>query len=267
MISTVLLKREAKAAWKLLVIFLAVLTLYCAVIVAMYDPNLGDGLKTLADSMPELFAAFGMADAGAAALTAFLSNYLYGFLLLVFPLVFIIILSNRLIARYVDSGSMAYLLATPHKRVRIAFTQTVFLIINVIILDVFVTLLLIGFSQAIFPGQLDIPRFLELNTGLLGLHVFLSGLSFCASCVFNDTKRSNGVSSGLSIAFILIQMLSNVGDKLKDLRYFTPLTLFNTDGILAGEAGATVSYMILYIAGLIFLTIGVTAFSRRDLHI
>ncbi|NLL39848.1 MAG: ABC transporter permease subunit [Clostridiales bacterium] len=267
MISPVLLKREAKANWKLLLIILAVLTMYCAVIVIMFDPEFGDSIKALSETMPEIFNAFGMGNTGAVTLTGFLSNYLYGFLLVVLPLVFIIILANRLIARYVDSGSMAYLLATPNGRVKIALTQAVFLLLSVIALNLFVTLLLIIFSKAMFPGQLDCPRFIMLNTGLLGLHVFLSGLCFCASCIFNDTKRSNGVGAGLTIAFILIQMLSNVDDKLESLKYATPLTLFNPDNILAGEPGAGISFIILYITGLILFFIGIASFSRRDLHI
>lgn len=267
MISPVLLKREAKANWKLLVIFLAVLTMYCAIIVVMFEPKLGDSLQALAETMPEIFEAFGMGNTGSATLTGFLSNYLYGFLLVLFPLVFIIILANRLVARYVDSGSMAYLLATPNKRAKIALTQAAFLLLGVIALNLFVTLLLIAISEAMFPGQLDCPRFIMLNTGLMGLHVFFSGLCFCTSCIFNDTKRSNGVGAGLTIAFVLIQMLSNANDKLESLKYATPLTLFNPDSILAGDAGAVISFLVLYIAGLILISIGIASFSRRDLHI
>lgn len=267
MINPVLLKREARANWKLTVIFLAVLAMYCAVIIAMFDPQFNDIIKTMAETMPEIFEAFGMGNTGSVTLTGFLSNYLYGFLLVLLPLIFIIILANRLIARYVDSGSMAYLLATPNRRVKIALTQAVFLLLGVVVLDLFVTLLLIAISEAVFPGKLDCPRFITLNIGLLGLHVFFSGLCFCSSCIFNDTKKSNGVGAGLTIAFVLIQMLSNVDGKLESLKYTTPLTLFSPERILAGEAGAVISFLILYIAGLVLISLGIASFTRRDLHI
>lgn len=267
MISAALLKREIKANWKLIIIFLAVLTMYGIMIVSMFDPNLGESLKTMAESMPELFAAFGMSDTGAATITGFLSNYLYGFLLLLLPLIFIIILSNKLIARYVDSGSMAYLLATPNKRIKIAVTQAGFMLLSVLILDLYATAMLICSSEAMFPGQLDISRFLLLNTGLFGLHIFLAGLCFCSSAVFNETRKSNGVSAGLTIAFVLIQMLSNAGEKFVKLKYATPLTLFNADGILAMESNSILSFLLLYAAGLILMSAGVAVFTRKDLHI
>ena len=40
---------------------------------------------------------------------------LYGFLLVVFPMVFLILLANRLLTRYLDRGSIAFLLATPNQ--------------------------------------------------------------------------------------------------------------------------------------------------------
>jgi ABC-2 type transport system permease protein len=266
MIHPVLFKREAKANWRLLVIFLAVLTMYGVTIVTMFDPELGESLTAMADSMPQLFAAFGMNEAGAT-LTAFVSNYLYGFLLLAFPLVFIIILANRLLARYVDSGSMAYLLASPVKRIRLARSQALFLFLCSVILTSYVTLLIIITGELLFPGQLDLPRFLLLNVGLLGLLTFFSGICFCTSALFNETKKSYGVSAGLTIAFLLIQMLANTGDRLDALKYATPITLFDPKGILAGAQSAAFTMSILYLAGILLFILGIRSFSKRDLPI
>ena len=96
-----LLKKEIKSNWLLLTIFLAVLTMYGVMVTMMYEPELGESLKMMAESMPEIFAAFGMAEVGET-LLEFLSGYLYGMLFVAFPGVFIIILTNRLCAKYVE---------------------------------------------------------------------------------------------------------------------------------------------------------------------
>ena len=101
--SSVLFGRECRANYKIWLIFAAVLTMYSAVIVSMFDPKLGESLNLMAQSMPELFAAFGMASPGVTMLD-FLVNYLYGFLYLVFPLVLVLLLVNRLLARYLERG-------------------------------------------------------------------------------------------------------------------------------------------------------------------
>ena len=104
--SGALLKKELRANGPLAAIFLGVVTLYGSMITSMFDPKLGDSLNIMMESMPELFAAFGMSNPGAS-LTQFLANYLYGFLLIALPLVMILLLVQRLLVRYTDRGAMA----------------------------------------------------------------------------------------------------------------------------------------------------------------
>lgn len=266
MISKTLFKRELKANYKILLVFMALISMYCSMIVAMFDPKLGESLKMMAESMPDLFAAFGMMDSGST-LIEFIANYLYGFILLAIPIIFIILLGNRLVARYVDKGSMAYLLATPNKRKKIVTTQAVFMTLCILFLVIFATVLCILVSKAAFPGELDIKKFIIMNIGLFGLLFFMGGICFLSSCAFNDSRYSYGVGGGLAILFILIQMISQVGDKFEALKYATPLTLFQTDKIIAGESNVIGYFLILYIAGLIMYVAGITIFSKKDLSL
>lgn len=259
-----LLKKELKSNWILLVIFLAVLSMYAVMITMMFDPKLGDSLKTMAESMPQLFSAFGMADVGTT-LLEFISGYLYGILLTAFPGVFIIILTNRLVAKYVDNGSMAYLLAVPEKRRRIVMTQGVFLLLCLVVMVSYVTVLILAVSEGLFPGKLDIPAFLRLNAGLFGLLVFFGGACFCASCFCNESKNSSAISTGIVVYSILIQMISQAGEKFENIKYATPLTLFDIDGLSAGDGGAWGTCAVLYLAGFLLMGIGIARFSRRDL--
>lgn len=264
MINKILFKKEWKSNYKLWILFALVLTVYCSLIVAMYDPKLGESLSVMAKTMPEIFAAFGMANVGTT-MIEFLANYLYGFILLVFPILFIVLLANRLVARYVDNGSMAYLLATPNKRRTIAVTQAVFLIQALFILMLYAVLLCIAVSAILFPKELDISKFVVLNVGLFGLLFFLSGLCFFSSCAFQNKKYSYGFGAGLSIIFILIQMLSQVGGKLENLKYLTPFTLFSVDGIVADKPEALLQFVILYVIGIVFYVIGIIRFEQKDL--
>ena len=116
-----------------------------------------------------------------------------------------------------------------------------------------------------FPGELDGAKFLLLNAGLFGLLLFFGGLCFCTSCIFNDTKWSTGVSSAVIVASILLQMLADVGAKFDFLRYTTPLTLFDTDGIIAGDTAAIGMFMALYGGGIVLYFIGTVVFCRKDL--
>ena len=112
MMNLTLYRREMKGSIRLLLIFGAVMTLYISIIISMYDPEMMKTLDNFAEVMPDLMASVGM-KAHASNLLGFMVSYLYGFILLIFPMVFSILRGNALIARYVDKGSMLSLVAAP----------------------------------------------------------------------------------------------------------------------------------------------------------
>ena len=162
----VLFRRSARSLWKTWVVFAAVLSLYVSMITAMFDPKLNATLDEIVTAMPQLMNMVGM-QAGSSSLGGFLINYLYGFLLLLLPLVFSILAANRLVARWVDTGSMAYLLVSPNTRARVARTQALVLIAGGTLLTAYCTALAVGCAAAMFPGELDVPAYLVVNAGLL----------------------------------------------------------------------------------------------------
>ena len=115
MISLALYKREMKGSIKLLIIFAAIITMYVSIIISMYDPQMMKTLDSFAEAVPEIMAAVGM-NRNSADLLGFMVSYLYGFILLVFPMLFCILRGNSLVAKYVDKGSMVSLTAAPIKR-------------------------------------------------------------------------------------------------------------------------------------------------------
>lgn len=266
MINTTLYRKEIKSNYILLLIFIGVLSMYGGMIVAMFDPKMGESLTMMMESMPHIFAAFGMTDAGKT-LLEFVTNYLYGMIFIAFPAVFLIILTNRLVAKYVDNGSMAYLLSVPQKRSKTAITQAVFMITAILILVVFMTGLVILCGAVMFPGELDIPAFLRVNVGLFGVLFFLGSICFLASCICNESKNAVGVGSAVTVYSILVQMVARIGDKFEYLKYATPLTLFDVDGLAAGDTSAWLLCLILYVCGLLSSTAGIIIFSRRNLPV
>lgn len=182
-------------------------------------------------------------------------------------MIFEIIIVNKVIAKYVDSGSMAYLLATPNKRSKIAITQAIFILFSLGALIVFISLLGIISSEVYFQGDLDIKKYILMNIGLYCLHIAISGLGFFASCISNDTKLSYSISAGIPIGFFIIQLLANMGGKLENFKYFTIFTLLDTDKLIKGEATGIWMFIILLVIRLVLYIGGILRFSKRDLHL
>ncbi|MDD3338179.1 MAG: ABC transporter permease subunit [Lachnospiraceae bacterium] len=266
MMNGTLYKKEWKSNGVLLIIFIAVLTMYAAMIVSMFDPELGDSLKQMAASMPEVFAAFGMADVGQT-LLEFVTGYLYGILLTAFPAVYIIILSNRLVARYVDNGSMVYLLSGPQKRSQIIRTQLIFQVTSLLVMLLYVIALIIITAQFMFPGELEIPGFLRVNAGLFGLWIMFGGICFLCSSLWNESKTAIGISSAIVIYTLLVQMIAQVGEKFEFLKYATPITLFNAKGLADNTAEAWITCAVMYGVGIVCYIVATQVFQKKNLPI
>ncbi|MEG0456950.1 MAG: ABC transporter permease, partial [Oscillospiraceae bacterium] len=245
--------------------FMAVLTLYCSIIIYMYTPGFKANLEQISNSMGETFSAFGMSDFGTN-LIQFMASYLYGFILIAFPMVFIIIISSRLMVKYVDKTSASYLLSSPHKRVSIATNQGLFFIFSIFLLFFYVFILSVCVCQVMFKDELNIEKFIVLNLGLLSLMIFLSGLCFMFSFALNESKTATGLSSAFLIGFLLIKMLSETGDKITWLKYLTPLTLFNPKKIIEYDTLSIVCFLILLVFGLLFYFLGILIFTKKDIH-
>lgn len=265
MISLPLFKREMKANSKLLMIFIYILTLYILSMIYLYDPEKNNIMDEMAKTMPEIMKAFGMVS-GTSSLIGFLASYLYGLIILMFPVIFIIILANKLVAGYMDRGSMAYLLATPNKRIKIVFTQALCLWVNMGILIAYATVAIIVLSAFMHPGALDVKKLIEINIVVFILHLAVSGICFFASCISNDTKLSFTIGAGIPVVFYLIQMISNMGGKLENLKYFTIFTLFNANDIIAGN-NIAVPVSILIAIAVILYSVSIFIFSKRDLPV
>ena len=267
MISIPLLRATAKYNFGIWLIFAFILALYISIIISMFDPDTLSSMNAYLETLPPQLLAAMHFEGTDPSLLGFVAAYFYGFLILLFPLIYSIIMADRMIAKYVDNGSMAFLLSTPNSRIKIALTQAVFLLSSLLLLIGFVTLVGVVVSQALFPNELDIPRFIRLNLGVVLLHSSLSGIGFFTSCLFDETKHSLAWGGGILVAFLLIQMLASADEQLSNLKYLSLMTLFAPSKIITGEDNVPCAFLALSIIALILYSGGVYIFSKKDLHI
>lgn len=261
-----LYKYEIKRSMKLLLIFGAILSLYVALILSMYDPETLETLDRFYQVMPELMAAVGMT-AGATSLMGFMISYLYGFILLIFPMVFSILRANGLVAKYVDRGSMVSLVAAPVKRSTLVCTQMSVLLSDLFMLLAYNTVLEIVIIYCRFPAEMVLSQVLALNAGLLCLHFLIGSICFFCSCVFSDMKYSIGFGAGIPAVMYIFQMLANAGEGAKFAQYFSVFTLFDANGIVAGQTSAVLGAAVLLAGAVVLYTAAIVVFCRKDLQI
>ena len=166
MLNKAVFKQTLTQNWKLWLIFTLVLSAISAAIINTFEPHtMRVAMQAFgADGPPAGMGGgpFGTGTSRFGLLTIpdLMANGFYAMFALIIPLIYVIITANALIASQVDRGSMAYTLSTPITRVKVAFTQVVYLIAA--LLAMFFTLTVTGLavsqlSHNAFWGQAHTP--------------------------------------------------------------------------------------------------------------
>lgn len=263
MISWPLFKYSIRVNRTLWFIILAVFLMYLLIIMTMFDPTMVDSLENMLQMLPEaLVRAMGFESFGTTLLT-FVANYIYGFLVFLFPMIYSIIVNHRLVARLVDRGSMVYLLATPNSRRKLVVTQILFSVAGVVALFMTATLVAIIAAALMFPGELAVWPFVQLNLYAALVYMAVGGIGFLAGCAL-DERFSLAVGAGLPVMFLFFRMLGNAGDKLQWLSRLSLYYLFDFDRLFAADQSVLPQVIALLLVSLLTYGLSIRVFERRD---
>lgn len=211
------------------------------------------------------------------------------------PMIYVMIVCNKLVASQVSDGSMAYILSTPTNRKKVVRTQYVFMVASLVAMYLVIT---IGaFASGSIAYYITRPR--NLNFGAFALRTFLycfgsfiamfglTGVCFGASCWFNKSNKSVAVGGGACVLAFLCCILGLFGNKvfvsvgvgvsaMNVFNYLTIYSLVDTEGMgnfAKGVNGlpADISYNwiwklgILIVIGIVLAYLGSRKFLKKDL--
>lgn len=201
---------------------------------------------------------------------------------LLIPMGYTIMLSNNLVCKKVENGSLAFTFSTPIKRNTYIFTEAVYLIFT----ETVMALVLTGFALlaryfGILAGSGDIETSITIkNILLFGLGNYLvtltiSGICFFSSSLFNKTTNAVALGGGLSIFFYICSILGLFGTKtmpgtirIEAMNYFnyvTILSLFDSNAVLADDV--VYWYKLIGLVGITVITylLSFYVFDKKDL--
>lgn len=261
-----LLKLSIKKNIALIGIILFVMLFYALIIVAMFDPDNLASYAAMYEMLPEqMISAFGFSTT-AVTLTGFVASWLYGFILTVFPLVYSIIISSRLVSKTVDDGSIVCLLATPNKRENLIFTKLKFATVSLFFMHLVTFVVVLIACEVMFPDLLEVKQFIILNITVTMLNICALSICFFCSCLFNDNKKAVSVGSGITIGFVLLNMLGSVSEEIEFLQKFTIYGWFKPEEIANGAD--VLGLNLIYFAIIMILGIlSVVIFKKKNLYI
>jgi ABC-2 type transport system permease protein len=239
MISKPLLKQIIHSNLKLFLIFTGVQCLLIAILMIVYTPSLGT-------------------------LTDFAGKHFFVMLSPIFAMIYLIIIGTRMVAGQVDKGSLSYTLSTPVTRTQVTISNALFLVGSLVLMYAFIAGIGIGVGAIAQPGILDNGAIFRLSLGEVALQLAISGIVFCASCIFNRSSRSLIFGAGLPIVFYAANLLAAISTDLAFSKYFSLLTMFDADSIIGGQ-GYALSFIVLVAIAVILYVAGMKVFKEKDL--
>lgn len=190
------------------------------------------------------------------------ANGIFGSLGIIILIIFTIIVGNKLIASEIDRGTLSYTLNTPITRKQIVISKLLFYILAIACIGIVVGLFGMA-SIAIAGTNVPLDTFWTLILGFTLYGFAIGGICFFASCWFNKSSNASALSSGLSIAFFVLNSLVAI-DGLEWLKYFTLNTLYDSTAIINSD-GFIVQLVMLFVIGSVLYFIGINKFLKKDL--
>ncbi len=238
----------------------------------LVDDVSGSLLSALPQEVSDALEEVGQADL----YTLIVGSIFYKLAGLLLPIIYMIMVSNNLIAGQVDSGSMAYVLSTSTKRSTVVFTQAVYLIGSLFAMFCLTTATgCVCLSIVTEDIKLTYGNLILLNVGAFLVLFALSGLCFFTSCWFDRSKRSMAIGGGLSIFALVAAMLGLFGspvipsvvrlDSLNYFNYATIISFFDVISIMDGTNVFVWKFAILAAMGIVGYIIGSVRFTKKDL--
>ncbi|QQE79850.1 ABC transporter permease subunit [Alicyclobacillus sp. SO9] len=239
--------------------------LYLWILIWAYPYVSSPAMNKILDSMPQsVLKAFG-AEGGVQNLGVFLAEKFYGLILLLILAIFTISVATKLVSGLADRGSLAYLLATPVSRTRLAITQ-----IGVTLTTLWSVCLLAvvgGIAGAAWfapHNPLDSARFIQMNLMVALLFSVIAAYSFVFSCIFDNERRARAASTVITLIFYVLDLLAKLTDKVAWLKHFSVFALYSPANILRGKGAVTWSAIGLAAATVLVFILAVAIFRRRQ---
>ena len=262
-----MIKREFKVNLKNFIIWLMILILMFLVVYLIYPFMFTeDTIKELEDAMkmfpPELLKAFNMEMSDITTAYGWFKSEGFTYVLLIIGM-YSSFLGGTILLKEENNKTIEYLDSLPIKRNTIVTNKIIvgisLIILMIVLLGVFnyISLLILGD----FPHKECI--LLSLTPIFIGLPLF--SINLFISTFLHKTKGIIGLSLGMVFIFYVLNILSEISDKVEFLKYFSIYTLADIRNVIANCEFNPVMIGISLLITIVCITASYYNYNRKEL--
>ncbi|GMA51151.1 ABC transporter permease [Alicyclobacillus contaminans] len=223
-------------------------------------------LNALLKTMPAGFLKVIGYEAGVSQVGDYLAGEFYGLIYVIIMAIYAVMTATQLMARLQDSGFLAYLLATPVSRVRIAVSQLAVLVSGIVGIGLLCTVSgLLGVHWFISDSPLNTAKFVEMNAIGVLLFLLVGAYSFFFSCTARDERTALSASALLTVVFYALHTAGSLSDTVGWLRNVSIFTAFDPQALMHGTANVPSLALGLGVAAVGIFAAAVAGFRRKEM--
>lgn len=173
--------------------------------------------------------------------------------------------ANALIAKLVDQGGMAYLLASPVGRLEVLTTQVAVLVSSLALL---MGLSVLGIWVATGLFAIPVKGWSYFRLGVLEFALFLAvgAYSLCFSALFNSEEHTLLSSTSLTFLCYALEVFSELNNQFSWVKDLTIFGWVRPQKVLEGEVPTMPTLGLLGFSTLL-ITLAASIFSKKDIPV
>lgn len=244
-------------------------SLYLLLMASIY-PNIKSTLEMkmeMLNGMPEGFrAAFGMQQGMSIRnVTDLLSMQYYSLIFLLLMTLFTLSLAAKMLAHFMEQGSLAYLLSVPVSRLKVLSTlMCVFITGLFIVIAMNVLFSFAGASVAGEPIQ-AVGSFLQLHWIGFLLFMAIGGYCFLLAAITADERKAVAYAGGLTLLLYVLDLIGKLSESLASKRLASVFYWFQPSDILAGTESLAPATLLYLGIGVVCYAVALIVFKRKSM--
>ena len=262
-----MIKREFKTNLKSFIIWTSILIGMFLIVFLVYPHILTDDtVKNLDEMMKvfpqELLKTFNMDITSINTAYGWLKSEGFMFVLLIIGL-YSSILGSNIILKEESEKTIEYLGTLPIKRNQIMTNKIIvsitYIISMTLILGIF------NYIALLISGDFNQKQYILLSITpiLIGLPLF--SLNLFISTFLKNTKKTIGISLGLVFLFYIINILSELSEKINSLKYLSIYTLADTRNVINNISINPINIILSICITTILIILSYTRYNKKEL--
>lgn len=262
-----MIKREFKVNFKSFIIWTSILIVMFLIVFIVYPFIITDDtVKNLDEMMkvfpPEMLKAFNMDIASINTAYGWLKTEGFMFVLLIIGF-YSSMQGGSILLKEEDDKTIEYLESLPIKRKTIVTNKIIVGITYIILMTLIVGIF--NYIALCLSGDFDSKQYLLLSITpiLIGLPFF--AINLFISTYLHKTKKTLGISLGLVFLFYLLNVLSELSENVKVLKYLSIYTLADIRGVITEVAINPINIFISIMITVIFIALSYIRYQNKEL--